>query len=193
MGSEDYLLAVTSTGGAAYYLSAMATRARRGLGQSASVIEPRLRDEDWAGAAIAGAEAIAGGTEGGGIGAELIWFLVIATAIVMVAVAIVLARRKRKRASVDVGGVPPSIDDLRRRASSALVQADDALKTSGEELGFAVASYGDEARPASAPHSSPRAGRRRPSRCNGALDDAKTDTDDERRAWCGAIIGSPTR
>jgi len=190
MGSEDYLLAV-AVDGRAYYLSAAsdASLSDAELDRiSLEVIEPRLRDEDWAGAAIAGAEAIAGDT-GGGIGAGLIWFLVIAAAVVIV-VAIVLARRKRKRASVDAGGVPlPSIDDLRRRAGSALVQADDALKTSGEELGFAVASYGDEAtndfRTALESAKSKVA---EAFTLQQRLDDAEPDTDDERRAWYSAII-----
>ena len=190
MGSEDYLLAV-AVDGRAYYLSAAsdASLSDAELDRiSLEVIEPRLRDEDWAGAAIAGAEAIAGDT-GGGIGAGLIWFLVIAAAVVIV-VAIVLARRKRKRASVDAGGVPlPSIDDLRRRAGSALVQADDALKTSGEELGFAVASYGDEATNDFRTALESAKGKVAEAfTLQQRLDDAEPDTDDERRAWYSAII-----
>jgi hypothetical protein len=38
-----------------------------------------------------------------------------------------------------------SLEDLARRASSALVQTDDAVKTSEQELGFARAQFGDEA------------------------------------------------
>ncbi len=191
MGAEDYLLAV-AVDGRAYYLSAAsdASLSDAELDRiSLEVIEPRLRDEDWAGAATAGAEAIAGDTGGGGIGAGLIWFLVIAAAVVIV-VAIVLARRKRKRASVDAGGVPlPSIDDLRRRAGSALVQADDALKTSGEELGFAVASYGDEATTDFRTALESAKGKVAEAfTLQQRLDDAEPDTDDERRAWYGAII-----
>ena len=101
-----------------------------------------------------------------------------------------LARRKRKRASVDAGGVPlPSIDDLRRRAGSALVQADDALKTSGEELGFAVASYGDEATTDFRTALESAKGKVAEAfTLQQRLDDAEPDTDDERRAWYGAII-----
>ncbi|MCD2443960.1 TPM domain-containing protein [Agromyces sp. SYSU K20354] len=193
MGSEDYLLAV-AVDGRAYYLSAAsdASLSDAELDRiSLEVIEPRLRDEDWAGAATAGAEAIAGDTGGGGIGAGFIWFLVIAAAVIIV-VAIVLARRKKKRGQVEAGpgGVPlPSIDDLRRRAGSALVQADDAMKTSAEELGFAVASYGDEATAEfRAALESAKAKVAEAFALQQRLDDAEPDTDDERRAWYGGII-----
>lgn len=193
MGSEDYLLAV-AVDGRAYYLSAAsdASLSDAELDQiSLEVIEPRLRDEDWAGAATAGAAAIAGESGGGGIGAGFIWFLVIAAAVIVVA-AIVLARRKKQRGSVETGagGVPlPSIDDLRRQAGSALVQADDAMKTSAEELGFAVASYGDAAtadfRDAL---ETAKAKVAEAFTLQQRLDDAEADTDDERRAWYGGII-----
>src|SRR5688572_21145858 len=169
LGAEDYLLAV-AIGGRAYYLSADA--------------------------AIAGAEAIGGsggaGGGGGGIGWGFIWFLVIAGAVVVVITIVLSRRKKRNQAQVGTaaGGPPlPSVDELRRSAGSALVQADDAVKTSEEELGFAVASYGDEA----------TAGFR--TALDGAkaklaeaftlqqqLDDAEPDSDDERRAWYGGII-----
>ena len=66
MGAEDYLLAV-ATVGRAYYLSAASDAS---LSDSdvdrimLEVIEPELRDEDWAGAAIAAADALAGGSGG---------------------------------------------------------------------------------------------------------------------------------
>ncbi|GAA1748748.1 TPM domain-containing protein [Agromyces humatus] len=193
MGSEDYLLAV-AVDGRAYYLSAASDAALSDAELdriSLEVIEPRLSDEDWAGAATAAAEAIAGDTGGGGIGAGFIWFLVIAAAVIVV-VAIVLARRRKKRDSVEAGpgGVPlPPIDDLRRQAGSALVQADDAMRTSAEELGFAVASYGDEA--TAEFRSALEAAKAKVAEAftlQQRLDDAEPDTDDEKRAWYGGII-----
>lgn len=194
MGAEDYLL-VVAVEGRAYYLSA---DAEGSLSDdevnriSLEVIEPELRDEDWAGAAIAGAEAI-GGTDGGGGGGGgwgFIWFLVIAGAVVIV-IAVVLARRKkRKQGEAGAGGPAlPSLDELRRTAGGALVQADDAVKTSEEELGFAVASYGDEA---TADFRSALDGAKakvaEAFTLQQRLDDAEPDTDDERRAWYGGII-----
>lgn len=157
MGTEDYLLAVAIEG-RAYYLSAAQDAS---LSQSDTdrisieEVEPELRDGDWAGAAIAAADAIGGGGGGGGFGSGFIWILVIGAVIVAV-IAVVLARR-RKQAAGDVPGIPGGapggpvaeppvpIEELRRRAASSLVQADDALKTSEEELGFATAGFGEEA------------------------------------------------
>lgn len=193
MGAEDYLLAV-AVDGRAYYLSADsdASLSDEELDRiSLQVIEPELRDGDWAGAAIAAADAIAGdGSGGGGSGWGWLLFLV-GAAVVVAIIAIVLARRRR-RAREGAGPAappPPSIEELRREAGSALVQADDAVKTSEDELGFAVASYGDEA----------TAGFR--TALDGAkakvaeafalqqqLDDAEPDTDEERRAWYSGII-----
>ncbi|MDQ0895510.1 TPM domain-containing protein [Agromyces ramosus] len=197
LGAEDYLLAV-AIDGRAYYLSADAgaSLSDEELNRiSLEVIEPELRDGDWAGAAIAGAEAIGGtgqGGGGGGVGWGFIWFLVIAGAVVIV-IAIVLARRKKRKQAeggVTAGGPPlPSLDELRRTAGSALVQADDAVKTSEEELGFAVASYGEEATADfRAALDGAKAKIAEAFTLQQRLDDAEPDSDDERRAWYGAII-----
>ncbi|KQM84051.1 TPM domain-containing protein [Agromyces sp. Leaf222] len=152
MGDEDYLLAV-AVDGRAYYLSAAAdaqVSADEIQRISLEVIEPELVDEDWAGAAIAAAEALGTSGSESGSGWGWVWFLVIAAGVVAV-IAFVLARRSKRSRATDAaaGGRPAApvvpLDDLRRTAGSALVQADDAVKTSEEELGFATASYGDEA------------------------------------------------
>ena len=98
MGSEDYLLAVAIEG-RAYYLSAAddASLSDADIERiSLQVIEPELRDDDWAGAAIAAAEAIGGGSGGGGGGGlGWLWIVLVGAAVIAV-VAIVLARRRRK-------------------------------------------------------------------------------------------------
>jgi hypothetical protein len=62
---------------------------------------------------------------------------------------VVLVRRRRKGAVAGGGGAPeieqPSLEELERRAASLLVETDDALKTSAQELGFARAQFGDAA------------------------------------------------
>jgi TPM domain len=197
MGAEDYLLAV-AVEGRAYYLSAdsEASLSDEELDRiSLEVIEPQLRAEDWAGAAIAAADAIAGGSGGagggGGLGWGWLWFLVIAAAVVVV-IAIVLSRRRKSKQveGVEAGGPPlPSIDELRRQAGSSLVQADDAVKTSEEELGFAVASYGEQATAEfRAALDRAKANVAEAFALQQQLDDAEPDSDDERRAWYGGII-----
>jgi hypothetical protein len=195
MGQEDYLLAV-AVEGRAYYLSAdgAASISDEELNRiSAQVIEPELRDENWAGAAIAAADAIARGSAGAGsgIGWGWVWFIVIAGAVVAI-IAIVLARRRKAKQGEGGGpGAPPqpSIEELRREAGGALVEADDAVKTSEEELAFAVASYGEAATAdfRTALEAS-KAKVREAFALQQQLDDATPDTDEERRAWYGGIL-----
>lgn len=190
MGAEDYLLAV-AVDGRAYYLSADAEASISDADLTRieqDVIEPHLRDEDWAGAAIAAADAIARGSAGGGGGGwGWVWFIVIG-AVVVAIVAIVLARRRRTKPAAEHGPPPPSIDELRREAGSALVAADDAVKTSEDELGFAVASYGEEATADfRAALEGAKAKLAEAFTLQQQLDDATRDTDEERRAWYTGI------
>ena len=197
MGQEDYLLAV-AVDGRAYYLSAAqdASLSQADTDRiSLESIEPQLREEDWAGAAIAAAEAL-GGSEAGGGGGNwgFVWFLVIGAAIIAV-IAIVLARR-RSRQGGRAGGTavpgqapPVPIEDLRRQAGSALVQADDAIKTSEEELGFAVAAYGEEATTEFRAALDAAKGKVREAfTLQQQLDDARPDSDAERRQWYAGIL-----
>jgi hypothetical protein len=193
MGAEDYLLAV-AVDERAYYFSAdnTASISDQELADITRAVEAELNADDWAGAAIAAADGLAGGAAGGGsgIGWGWVWFIVIAAAVVAI-IAIVLARRRKKGAGAAPAGGPPqpSIEDLRREASGALVAADDAMKTSEQELGFAVASYGDAA---TARFREALEGAKSKVReafaLQQQLDDAKPDTDEERRAWYGGII-----
>lgn len=193
MGAEDYLLAV-AVEERTYYLSAdaQASLSDDELNRlQLEVIEPHLRDDDWAGAAIAAAEALGGGSgavEGGG-GWGWLWFIVIG-AVVIAIIAIVLARRRKEKPSAAPAGPPqPSIEELRREAGGALVAADDAVKTSEEELAFAVASYGEEA---TADFRTALDGAKaklaEAFTLQQQLDDAEPDTEEERRAWYGGII-----
>ncbi|MDQ2661472.1 MAG: TPM domain-containing protein, partial [Actinomycetota bacterium] len=194
MGAEDYLLAV-AVEGRAYYLSAAsdASLSAEDIERiSLEVIEPELRDEDWAGAAIAAADALAGGVGGGGGGWGWVWFIVIA-AVVVAIIAIVLARRKKTKQAAEsaagAGAPPPSIEELRREAGGALIAADDAMKTSQQELGFAIASYGDAATADfRVALDAAKAKVAEAFTLQQQLDDAEPDTDEERRAWYGGII-----
>ncbi|MDF2575695.1 MAG: hypothetical protein K0S05_2607 [Agromyces sp.] len=195
MGAEDYLLAV-AVDERTYYLSADAEASlsddeldRLQL----EVIEPHLRDDDWAGAAIAAAEALGGGSgalDDGGGGWGWLWFIIIG-AVVVAIIAIILARRRKgKTPGAGPAGPPqPSIEELRREAGGALVAADDAVKTSEEELAFAVASYGEEA---TADFRTALDGAKaklgEAFTLQQQLDDAEPDTEEERRAWYGGII-----
>ena len=82
-----------------------------------------------------------------------------------------------------------SVDELRTRAGSLLVAADDAIKSSEQELGFAEAQYGSEAITtfaadiaAARKHMSESFKRQQ------QLDDHIPDTEEQQREWLGEII-----
>ncbi|PZF81127.1 TPM domain-containing protein, partial [Jiangella anatolica] len=115
-------------------------------------IRPRLSDEDWAGAAIAGADGYREAATGEDSGGSATPWVVGGLAVAGVGAAGWYVLRRRRQAAATAGTGQPgdelaglSLDELDKRASSALVEIDDALKTSEQELGFAQAQFGMEA------------------------------------------------
>ena len=116
-------------------------------------VEPLLRANDWAGAAVALADGLAAG-DGLPIG-----LLAVGGAAVLGGGAYLLVRSRRaKRAAADAApsaapapsgppdphaGVPTA--DLAYQASAALIAIDDAVRTSEQELAAARAHFGEEA------------------------------------------------
>ena len=115
----------------------------------ASDVEPELSEGDFDGAAIAFAEGLGGGGGGGGA-------LLVVGAIALVgggAYLVSRARRKRKE------NEPPPVvriekpdpfagtttDELQSRASAALLELDEAVKTSQLDLDYARLQYGEDA------------------------------------------------
>ncbi|PZU47839.1 MAG: hypothetical protein DI566_04540 [Microbacterium sp.] len=165
LGVEQYVLAI-STDGRQYYLSGDSagpvSPAQLGAIEQ-DRIKPALASGDWAGAATAAADGLAdavsggsGGSSGSGGGVSvgtivmLLLFLVVAVLFVWM---LVRSRRRRALATASGSGGPASPQDalaqisteeLGRRAASALVETDDAIKTSRQELDFARAQFGDE-------------------------------------------------
>lgn len=209
LGVSQYLLAV-ATESRQYYLSydleGPLTEEQVGaIGQER--IQPELAREDWLGAIEAAADGITaadqGGTGGTGTtgGADttggtswLTWLLVIAAVIVVIVLVVVFVRSRRKGGQVTAGPGPAgqpqvSIEELERRASSLLIETDDAIKTSAQELGFAKAQFGDaateefEAAIASAKTSLDEA-----FTLKQQLDDATPDAPQDTRAWNERII-----
>ncbi|PPI20936.1 hypothetical protein C5D34_10910 [Rathayibacter sp. AY1B1] len=150
LGTDDVLLAVAVD--ARQYQVSVAQGFALDDAQISSLqsddIEPRLADGDWAGAAVAAADGIgqrldapsAGESLGSGL---LIALGVLAALVVIGLVVLLLVRRARKRRAQEA--VEASIDELATRAGSALVHADDAVRTSEQEVGFAEAQFGADA------------------------------------------------
>ncbi|MEV7679588.1 TPM domain-containing protein [Streptomyces sp. NPDC088341] len=182
LGRDDILLAVaTHDRQYAYSVDAGSPLTGSQLADVArTAVEPALRQNDWAGAAIGAAngyDAVLAGrpvptpaiTPGepdpGGRAANggAATNLVLPVAVVLAALALaayIYGKRKRRAAAHtsardgeqgwgSPGGTPrpppTPLPELDGRAKQLLVETDDALRTSQEELGFATAQFGEEA------------------------------------------------
>ncbi|MFD5333622.1 TPM domain-containing protein, partial [Cellulosimicrobium cellulans] len=150
LGVDDLLLAVATEDrryGLSYDNNVSLTDAE--LDRISAAVEDELRDDDWAGAAVAATEVARGASQGSG-GVSWFWVLLGLGALVLVVVLVVRAVAKRRRTAPAGGSAEGGLaslptDELNRRASAALVAIDDAVKTSEQELGFAQAQFGLEA------------------------------------------------
>ena len=203
LGPTQYLLAV-ATGSRQFYLSGDSsgpvTPEQLGTIEQ-QLIQPQLAANDWLGAVDAAADGLqnaAGGgsgsgtnTPGSGFPVGLLVFLAIA-AIAIVVIVIVVRRRREKVGSGAGAGRPVeqiSVEELARRASSALVETDDAVKTSDQELGFAKAQFGDAATVEfEQALQAARENLNKAFTIKQQLDDATPDTEEQTRAGNAEII-----
>jgi uncharacterized membrane protein YgcG/tetratricopeptide (TPR) repeat protein len=206
LGLNDALLAVaTGDRQYAYSVDEEYPLSDAQLAEVAAVaIEPPLRENDWAGAAIGAAEGYASaldgrpietpeitpGEEDPGAGGSLWIPVVVGGAAAVGAYAFVRARRRRGPATPSAAD--PSrltIDELDKRASSLLVETDDAIKTSEQEVGFATAQFGEAAAaPFAAVLEEARADLAASFRLRQQLDDAEPEDDTTRRSMLTEII-----
>ena len=148
---------------------------------------PHLRSNDWKGGLIAFANGMSDSLSGGGfpILPVAIGGVVVVGAGVGIGVAV---SRRRKKASA---APPDQLDQkqLTGRAGSLLVQLDDALKTSEQELGFAQAQFGDDATKEFA--TTLDAAKKQVAQAftlQQQLDDATPETDEQKRTMTLQII-----
>jgi len=148
LGVNDFLLAVAVDDrlwGFSVDSSSSLSTAQQNRIQNAIV--DKLRVNDYAGAAVAGADAIVGG----GTNTGMIWLIVIGIVIVVGVVGWLVVRRVKgaKGAKAAPAGTDElsglSTADLSLRAGKALVDLDNALRSSQDEVGFAQAEFGLEA------------------------------------------------
>jgi len=200
LGPTQYLLAV-AVDARQYYLSGD-TSGPLTADQLGTIeqqrIQPELRESDWAGAidaAAAGLTDAAGGGSGApaadpseATGAGVGTVIAIVAVVVIIGVIVFFVVRSRRRGRARTPAVE-STEDLARRAAVALVQADDAVRGSQEELGFASAQFGDAATAdfqtaiATAQQEVEQAFRLRQQ-----LDDEIPDTDEQKRAWQTQVL-----
>ncbi|MFF9475039.1 TPM domain-containing protein [Streptomyces roseolus] len=138
-----------------------------------TAIEPALRQNDWAGAAIGAADGYSavlagrpvpspaitpgpadpgGSGSGSPSGSDLVLPIALVGGAGAVAAYAYARRRRRSTTRTTPGGgrgwgqpAPPSLEELDGEARRTLVATDDAVRTSQEELGFATAQFGEEA------------------------------------------------
>ncbi|WP_269453595.1 TPM domain-containing protein [Pseudoclavibacter sp. 13-3] len=157
-----------------------------------------LADDDWAGAtlalvtgldAAASADLAADGTVKQPVSA---WPFVIAVAVITVValgIVLVLRLRRRRRDRQTQRVRQQELHDLERQSGSALVRLDDAVKTNEQELGFAIAQYGEQAAQRfSRALDQAKRNLSEAFALRQKLDDAIPDTEDERRSWAQRIL-----
>ena len=209
MGKADVILTMSDDGKyyfAPYSTSAIASKTSN-ISQNAVVPNLAGGKRDFAQAAIDTAAAVgdaAGGgsgtvSSGGGAGSG-----------VLVGVGVVAAggvgtylylRNRRKKAGQGAGaGYGPqgaeldplaglSVEELRRKSDSLLIEADDAIKSSEQELGFAQAQYGDSAvGNFTKALQEAKAHMSESFKLQQQLDDHIPDTEEQQRTWLGEII-----
>jgi TPM domain len=171
MGVNDVLLAVAT--GARQYAFSVDNGfpvSQAALDQVATVaVEPSLRNGQWAAAAIGATQGLGQAASGqvvtkptfnssvnGASGASApssssgsaFWVVLAILAVATVAIGgFVMYSRRRRSGSVGGAGAGANrlgLKELEAQAATLLVETDDAVKTSGQELGFAVAQFGQE-------------------------------------------------
>jgi len=189
LGTDDVLLSV-AVDDRVYDLSVSSSSTITAGQQEAlqsDVLEPELRDSDWAGAAVALADGIAADAAG----PDLSWLLWALLALVVVAAAgavvfAVVRSRARRRAFRSAEAAQLQLD---RRAAALLVALDDELTAGAQEVGFAAAQFGDEAvAPFASALSQAREKAREAFELQQRLDDSVPDSPEQRREWTERIV-----
>lgn len=156
MGPTQYLLAI-AVDGRTMYLSGDSTGplSEDQIVSAENAAIDALRVDDWAGAPVATADDMTASISGevpaepgtpteSAAPADYSWLLYAVLGVAVIALIFYFLQRRKKKQQSLTGGAP-SLAELERAAGSALVQTDDAVKTSTDELGFARAQFGDEA------------------------------------------------
>ncbi|MFC5336943.1 TPM domain-containing protein [Leucobacter denitrificans] len=187
LGETQYLLAV-ATEGRQYFISGYTSGplSDSDLDKIEQEILPTLRDSNWLGAVSSAAAAIESQHSAPGRNAA------VAVGIGVGAVGLGgaawgvtrIARNKRKQASAQA-----DLTELDRTAGAALVAADDAVKSSAQELEFARAQFGDGAvEDFIAALENARSELLRAFALRQLLDDSAPDTREQKVEWLEEII-----
>ncbi|KQU02545.1 hypothetical protein ASG56_16460 [Rhodococcus sp. Leaf7] len=205
-GDRDVLMAV-ATEARAYTLNvpqALASISDSEISElEQSSIEPALREENWAGAATAAATGLGKASSTSGSGSAGLWVAVgVVFLIVVGAFAFTRLRAKRRRedaleAAEQLDGSDPAafaalpLDVLDERSRALLVETDEAIRASADELSTAAGELGDAAaRPFVDALDGARRALSEAFAVRQRLDDAIPESPDDRRQMLMEIITS---
>ena len=146
---------------------------------------PRLRDDDWGGGAVAFAEGLSDAQAPSPV-LPIIGVVVVVGAGTAVVVGLVRRRGATKRVQ-DAAAADSA--ELERQAGALLVELDDALKTSEQELGFAQAQFGeDQTRDFASALADAKGIAKQAFELRQKLDDAYPETPEQHRAMTLQLI-----
>ncbi|WP_454198335.1 TPM domain-containing protein [Nocardia sp. Marseille-Q1738] len=169
-------------------------------------VEPALRDGRWADAGIAAADGLDAALRGGGVSVRAL--LVIGLLVVLVAGGLLwyARKRRRERSEAELAAARQldpenttalsalSLEALQARSREALVEIDNAVRTSGEELDLATAEFGATATtPFRTALEHARAAAAEAFAIRQRLDDAIPETPEEQRALLVELISTVGR
>lgn len=194
LGPDQYILAV-GTESRQFYISADNTGplTAEDLLEIENAVTPDLSAQNWPAAvttAADGFESAAGPAgAGGGLLTGVLGLIVVALIVGFVIWFIARSRKKRSTAQAASGDAVITTEELQRRAGSALVQTDDAVKTSEQELGFAKAQFGDDATVEfDAALTAAKQNLSQAFSLKQKLDDTEADSEEQVRAWNAEIV-----
>ncbi|WP_024476498.1 TPM domain-containing protein, partial [Arthrobacter sp. CAL618] len=219
LGESDVLLTVSVEGQARFVASNSSPVRADAPQIFNSYILPELEDGNWAAAGVAAAtgvsESLSGGSVSGGSdnsqssGSGLGAVLLVGALVALAGIGGFFFLRSRSQKSLTRGpsqtedfgpGRGPdgevldplaafSVEELRKRAGSLLIAADDAIKSSEQEVGFAQAQYGDAAvQPFVDDIAAAKRHMSESFKLQQQLDDHIPDTEEQQRTWLGDII-----
>ncbi|MEV5834094.1 TPM domain-containing protein [Nocardia sp. NPDC052112] len=169
-------------------------------------VEPALRDGRWADAGVATADGLDSAMRGGGVSG---WTLVVVAALIVLGVVglVLYSRRRRadrRRAELAAARrLDPdnstalaalSLDALQARSKEVLVEIDNAVRTSAEELALATGEFGDTAvTPFGTALANAKSAAAKAFSIRQQLDDDIPETPDQQRTMLVDLIGTVGR
>lgn len=148
---------------------------------------PKLKADDWAGAATAFANGLAQTQQPPNL--TWLWILLIVVVVAIVVIVLVVRTRNKRRTAAATKAQQASLADLERTAGAALVTIDDELRTAEQEVGFATAQFGpDAAKPFADAVATAQKNVRKAFTFQQQLDDEIPDSPQQRADWSNQII-----